>query len=171
MTARKPLSQAQYHKAQYHNLAQTLRGLEEDLRWGLEGSVRIPEAWRQIALEPAVPGKVPVTIRVDEDVAKFFRAMGRGYLTQMNRVLRAFMEARLAGVVKGAEAAVYEPSGMERYLLLGSEVVELGIRRNARDRLGRDTEEMDVEFDRMVLALKLMERELGVPEEERISGQ
>jgi hypothetical protein len=112
-----------------------------------------------------------VTLRVDEDVAKFFKAMGRGYLTQMNRVLRAFMEARLAGVVKGPEAAVYEPTGMEKYMALEAEVLELGIRRNARARLGKDTEEMDVEMDRMVLALKLMERELGVPEEERISGQ
>ncbi|MGV8985093.1 MAG: BrnA antitoxin family protein [Cypionkella sp.] len=157
-------------QAQYHNLAQTLRGLEEDLRWGLDGSVRIPAAWTAIALEPAVPGKTPVTIRVDADVAKFFRAMGRGYLTQMNRVLRAFMEARLAGVVKGAEAAVYEPTAMEQYVMLGAEVVELGIRRNARARLDKDTEEMDVEMDRMILRLKGMERDLGVPEEERISG-
>jgi uncharacterized protein (DUF4415 family) len=165
MTPRKPSAQAQYH-----NLAQTLRGLEEDLRWGLEDSSRIPQAWRQIALEPAVPRKTPVTIRVDDDVAKFFRAMGRGYLTQMNRVLRVFMEARLAGVVKGAEAAVYQPTMAERYVQMGVEVVDLGIRRNARARLGKDTEEMDVVMDRMVLELKLMERELGVPEGERITG-
>ena len=165
MASRKPNLQAQYH-----NLAQTLRGLEEDLRWGLDGSPRIPAAWSAIALEPAVPCKTPVTIRVDEDVVRFFRAMGRGYLTQMNRVLRAFMEARLAGVVKGAEAAVYEPTPMERYVLLGAEAVELGLRRNARDRLGKDTEELDVELDRMVLQLKQMEREMGVPVEDRITG-
>jgi hypothetical protein len=29
---------------------------------------------------------------------------------------------------------------------------------------------MDVEMDRMLLRLKLMERDLGVPEDERISG-
>ena len=163
MTTPKPTPQVLYH-----NLAQTLRGLEEDLRWGLEGSPRIPDAWRQIALEPAVAFKTPVTIRVDADVAKFFKAMGRGYLTQMNRVLRAFMEARLAGVVKGAEAALYEPMLSERYIALGAQVVEFGIRRNARARLGKDTEEMDVQMDRMILDLKLMERELGVPEAERI---
>ena len=165
MTARKPNP-----LEHYHNLAVTLRDLETDLRWGLDGSDRIPAAWTEIALMPAVAGKTPVTIRVDEDVVKFFRAMGRGYLTQMNRVLRAFMEARLAGVVKGAEAAVYEPSLMEQYMVLGAEVVELGLRRNARDRLGKDTEDMDVAMDRMVIRLKAMERELGVPEEERISG-
>lgn len=157
-------------KAQYHNLAATLRDLETDLRWGLDGSPRIPKAWVEIALTPAVPFKQRMTLRVDEDVAKFFKAMGRGYLTQMNRVLRAFMEARLAGVVKGAEAAVYEPTLMEQYVALGQQVVEVGVRRNARARLGKDTEEMDVEMDRMILALKLMERELGVPEAERITG-
>lgn len=151
MTARKPNP-----SMHYHNLAHTLRDLEEDLRWGLEGSDRIPAEWTAIALEPAVASKTPVTIRVDQDVAKFFRAMGRGYLTQMNRVLRAFMEARLAGVVKGAEAKVYEPTLMERYVMLGAEVVELGLRRNARDRLGRDTEDLDVELDRAVLRLKGM---------------
>lgn len=165
MTARKPNL-----LTHYHNLAETLRDLEEDLRWGLEGSDRIPAAWTEIALVPVVAGKTQMTLRVDEDVVKFFRAMGRGYLTQMNRVLRAFMEARLAGVVKGAEAKVYEPTLTEQYLMLGAEVVELGIRRNARDRLGRDTEDMDVELDRMVIRLKGMERELGVPEEERITG-
>lgn len=165
MTARKTPPQTHYH-----NLAVTLRALEADLRWGLEGSARIPAAWNEIAREPVVPAKTPLTIRVDEDVVRFFRAMGRGYLTQMNRVLRAFMEARLAGVVKGAEAEVYQPTPMETYLALGQQVVELGLRRNARARLGKDTEEMDVEIDRLVVELKLMERELGVPEEERISG-
>lgn len=158
-------------KQHYHNLAETLRDLETDLRWGLDGSDRIPAAWTQIALEPVVPAKAHLSLRVDEDVIRFFKAMGRGYLTQINRVLRAFMEARLAGVVKGAEAAVYQPTGMERYLALGIEAVELGIRRNVRDRLGKDTEEMDVELDRMVLRMKVMEKELGVPEDQRISGR
>lgn len=165
MTARKPNP-----TVHYHNLAHTLRDLEADLRWGLQDSARIPAAWREIALEPASPGKQQITLRVDEDVARFFKAMGRGYLTQMNRVLRAFMEARLAGVVKGAEATVYEPSALELYAVLGAELVEVGIRRNARLRLGKDTEELDVEFDRLVIKLKALEKELGLPEEERIGG-
>lgn len=163
MTARKPNP-----TVHYHNLAHTLRGLEEDLRWGLDGSARIPAAWTEIAMQPAQPGKLQLTIRLDVDVAKFFKAMGTAYLTQINRVLRAFMEARLAGLVKGAEAAVYEPTGVELYAVLGAEVVDVGIRRNARLRLGKDTEELDVEFDRLVIRLKALEKELGVPEEDRI---
>lgn len=154
----------------YHNLAGTLRDLEGDLRWGLDGSDRIPAAWTEIAQSPAVPAKAHLSLRVDEDVIKFFKSMGRGYLTQMNRVLRAFMEARLAGVVKGAEAVVYEPTEMERYAMLGAELVELGLRRNARARLDRDTEDLDVEMDRIIVKLKLMERAMGLPEEERITG-
>jgi uncharacterized protein (DUF4415 family) len=36
--------------------------------------------------------KVAISIRVDQDVLKFFRRIGTGYQTRMNTVLRAFME-------------------------------------------------------------------------------
>jgi len=38
------------------------------------------------------PAKELISIRVDKDVLDFFRAIGRGYQTRMNAVLRAFME-------------------------------------------------------------------------------
>ena len=87
-------------KTAYHHLAQVLRDLEADLRWGLEGSARIPAAWHALAQEAPAPAKVKVTLGVDEDVLAFFRSMGRGHLTRMNAALRAFMLARLAEVVK-----------------------------------------------------------------------
>jgi len=37
--------------------------------------------------------KVQLTIRVDSDVLKWFKARGRGYQTQINSLLRAYMEA------------------------------------------------------------------------------
>ena len=40
------------------------------------------------------PKKVPISIRVDEDVLQHFRAAGAGYQRRMNAVLRAYMEAR-----------------------------------------------------------------------------
>lgn len=76
--------------AAYHDLAETMRGLEADLRWGLTDSLRIPHEWHEIAARPNVPGKRQVTIRLDEDVLAFFRAMGAGYLTRMNAVLRTW---------------------------------------------------------------------------------
>jgi uncharacterized protein (DUF4415 family) len=40
---------------------------------------------------------VAISIRVDEDVLKFFRRIGTGYQTRMNTVLRAFMKRAKAG--------------------------------------------------------------------------
>lgn len=95
----------------FHQLGQVLRDLETDLRWNLDGSVRIPDDWHRIAQERDQPLKTKITLRVDQDVARFFRAMGQGHLTRMNAVLRAFMLARLAEVVKSE--ARYEASATE----------------------------------------------------------
>jgi uncharacterized protein (DUF4415 family) len=38
------------------------------------------------------PIKQPVTIRIDADVLEWFRRRGRGYQTQINRLLRRYME-------------------------------------------------------------------------------
>jgi uncharacterized protein (DUF4415 family) len=38
------------------------------------------------------PIKQPVTIRIDADVLEWFRSRGRGYQTQINRLLRRYME-------------------------------------------------------------------------------
>ncbi len=39
------------------------------------------------------PRKRQLTLRVDEDVLKWFRAQGRGYQTQINALLRAYVMA------------------------------------------------------------------------------
>lgn len=39
------------------------------------------------------PKKEQLTLRIDSDVLAWFRARGRGYQTQINALLRAFMEA------------------------------------------------------------------------------
>ena len=84
-----------------------MRDLEGDLGWRLKDSPRIPAAWHEIAQARVQPLKQKVTLRIDEDVIKFFRAMGQGHLTRMNAVLRTFMLARLAEVVKAQEE--YKP--------------------------------------------------------------
>ncbi|HLF31500.1 MAG TPA: BrnA antitoxin family protein [Xanthomonadales bacterium] len=38
------------------------------------------------------PIKQPLTIRIDADVLEWFRSRGRGYQTQINRLLRRYME-------------------------------------------------------------------------------
>ena len=38
--------------------------------------------------------KTPVSMRLDEDIVKWFRSRGRGYQTRINAVLRAYVESR-----------------------------------------------------------------------------
>jgi len=97
----------------FHQLGQVLRDLETDLRWKLDGSVRIPAEWHDIAQSREQPLKTKITLRVDQDVARFFRAMGQGHLTRMNAVLRAFMLARLAEVVKAEARYEMTPKEVE----------------------------------------------------------
>ena len=67
----------QQKEASFHQLAQVMRDLEGDLGWRLKDSPRIPAAWHEIAQERIQPLKQKVTLRLDEDVIKFFRAMGQ----------------------------------------------------------------------------------------------
>lgn len=45
------------------------------------------------AQEGAVPRKTSVHLRLDHEVADWFRRQGKGHLTRMNAVLRAYYEA------------------------------------------------------------------------------
>ncbi|MBW4573839.1 MAG: BrnA antitoxin family protein [Aphanothece sp. CMT-3BRIN-NPC111] len=46
-------------------------------------------------LKPA-PNKAQVTLRLDRDVLNWFKGQGRGYQTQINALLRSYMEAHQA---------------------------------------------------------------------------
>lgn len=120
----RPTRTARDHRAACHELAETMRGLEEDLRRGLNDSLRLPREWLEIASDPAVPGKAKVTLRLDEDVLRFFRAMGAGHLTRINAVLRTFMLARLAGLVGGPEDVGYAPTAEEEARALRREILD-----------------------------------------------
>jgi uncharacterized protein (DUF4415 family) len=51
------------------------------------------EFWKSARVRmPA--GKTSVHLRVDSDVVEWFKAQGKGHLTRMNAVLRAYVEAR-----------------------------------------------------------------------------
>ncbi|MFN3970344.1 MAG: BrnA antitoxin family protein [Gemmobacter sp.] len=156
--------------AHYHYLAETLRDLEGALRHGLAGSAFVPEEWEAVAQGVPEPGKEKLTLRVDADVIRFFRLMGRGYLTQMNAVLRAFMHARLAGVVRGPEAVDYAPTPMERYVIEGRSVIEAMARRNMVAARGGETGAADLVIARRLAALEELADEAGVPEEDRMRG-
>jgi uncharacterized protein (DUF4415 family) len=53
--------------------------------------------WRNARIVLPTPRKKSVHLRLDADVLTWFREQGPGYLTRMNAVLRAFMEAHRAG--------------------------------------------------------------------------
>lgn len=52
---------------------------------------QLDEAFFRVA-EWRPPIKQPVTIRIDNDVLEWFRSRGKGYQTQINRLLRRYME-------------------------------------------------------------------------------
>lgn len=91
--------------AHYHYFTEAMRRVETALHGQLARSDLVPEGWAEIARRRAPPGRVRVTLRLDADVEAFFRAQGAGHLARMNDVLAAYMHARVAGVVRGAEAA------------------------------------------------------------------
>ena len=40
-----------------------------------------------------VPGKAPISLRLDADVLAWFKAQGPGYQTRINAILRAYKDA------------------------------------------------------------------------------
>ena len=54
----------------------------------------MPADWRRIEAEvPVRPKKIRVTAAFDEEVVKWFRAMGHNHQARMNAVLKAYMLA------------------------------------------------------------------------------
>jgi uncharacterized protein (DUF4415 family) len=65
---------------------------EEDIeRIAKEDDAPPPEFWADAVLVAPVL-KNMISLRVDEDVLRWFKRRGKGYQTRMNAVLRAYME-------------------------------------------------------------------------------
>lgn len=54
-----------------------------------------PELFAKAIVRRGLPtaNKTQVTLRIDSDVLEWFKSQGRGYQTQINGLLRAYMEA------------------------------------------------------------------------------
>jgi uncharacterized protein (DUF4415 family) len=55
-----------------------------------------PETFAKAVVRQGLPidkNKTQVTLRIDHDVLEWFKSQGKGYQTQINRLLRAYMEA------------------------------------------------------------------------------
>jgi uncharacterized protein (DUF4415 family) len=94
-------------RAQMTYMMDVMRRLEWDLHNTIELTGRIPEEWHQIATTTPRQAKVKVNLGLEADVVKFFKSMGEGYGPRINDVLRSYMHARLAGVIRGAETLAH----------------------------------------------------------------
>ncbi len=85
------------------------RMIEYDLRSVVAKLRCLPREWDEVweDRDRRDSKRVPVRIRLDADVVKFLKAMGPGYQPRINRVLRAFMHYRLAGIVEGPDTTDY----------------------------------------------------------------
>ena|SRR5579863_8159367 len=57
-----------------------------------DGPPMTDEEWAQGEIRR--PIKIPVGLKLDDDVLGWFKAQGRGYQTRINAVLRRYVEAR-----------------------------------------------------------------------------
>ena len=144
-------------RTHYARGAIALGAVEAELRAQAAREGGLPGDWAELAREMDRGGggeRVRMTVPVDAAVARFFRSAGPGHLERMNRVLRAFVEFRLARAVTGAEwcDVVADPKramkrwsegasrieGTRRKLVETREVVE-----KAKDALAAETERAD----------------------------
>ena len=89
-------------RAAYEDFVETSRAFDWDLRYAVSTGRVIPEAWRT-AFGAKVVKKEQVTIRLDADAVKYFRSFGRGWQASLNLVVRAYVKARLAGILKSPD--------------------------------------------------------------------
>jgi uncharacterized protein (DUF4415 family) len=90
-------------RAQMSYMMDVMRRLEWDLHNTIEATGRIPAEWHEIAKATPKTETVKVTLTLEAGVVKFFKSMGAGYGPRINDVLKTYMHARLAGVIRGAE--------------------------------------------------------------------
>ncbi|RED11962.1 BrnA antitoxin family protein [Pontivivens insulae] len=62
----------------------------------------VPADWADVERNVECrPARTRITLRVDADVARFFRKMGPGYQARMNAVLRTYYLSRKAKLITG----------------------------------------------------------------------
>lgn len=65
--------------------------------------------WKNAVLRTP-PAKQPISIRLDQHVLDYFRSQGAGYQTQINSVLRMYVEAQRRVARSSKANALHEPS-------------------------------------------------------------
>jgi uncharacterized protein (DUF4415 family) len=66
-----------------------------------ERVLSLPGGWSALeATSPVRPRKTSLTLRLDADMVKWFRALGHGYQARMNAVLRTYMLAIVSRAIE-----------------------------------------------------------------------
>ena len=67
-----------------------------EMQWQMRAKEALPKGWGNVESEhPVRLPKVKMTLRLDEDVAIYFRWQGEGYQARINAILRMYMLSRL----------------------------------------------------------------------------
>ncbi len=89
----------------YFWMADVMRRLEHDLHHRIELTGQVPKLWEEVGKTRGPQPKVRISLWVERDVVRVFKSMGAGYQTRMNDVLRLWVQARIAGVIRSVEQA------------------------------------------------------------------
>ncbi len=83
----------------YERLMLNAAGLRTENPFDYHVQAAVPQAWDTLERDVDVEEKkLPISLRLDESVVKFYRAMGKGYQVRMNRVLATFAQMRIAEI-------------------------------------------------------------------------
>ena len=87
-------------RLEYRFFLDQMKQFEWHLRWSIWDQRIVPDIWHRALEAEGQPPKTRVTIRLDEDLVKFFRKMGPGWQTTLNAVVRADNRASRALLAK-----------------------------------------------------------------------
>ncbi len=91
-------------------------GLAEEDSWDYFVQAQVPEAWDTLEQDIDVDEpKEKITIYLDASVAKFYKAMGRGYQARVSRVLATFAQMRIAQIKRLDEMMEEELAQVEAF--------------------------------------------------------
>ncbi|MEO0654675.1 MAG: BrnA antitoxin family protein [Pseudomonadota bacterium] len=88
-------------RLEYRFFCDQMNQFEWHMRWAIWDQKIVPMEWHTALERENQPSKTRVTLRLDEDLVKFFRKLGPGWQTTLNSVVRAFVKARLSGIIQG----------------------------------------------------------------------
>ncbi|SMH40377.1 BrnA antitoxin family protein [Maritimibacter sp. HL-12] len=75
--------------------------LDDTPIWVYDLREEVPAAWATLEQDIDVEEpRVKITLRLDASVARYFRAMGKGYQERINRVLATYAQMKIARVLE-----------------------------------------------------------------------